>query len=261
MQSFLRFKFTRNRGTFLFLLAPMLLACSDGPASAAKNTVASKRATPATFTRTAEPYRIRADLQRNRYWVLGDDHVSVHDAVNRKLIRQIKLPGRNVADFVAYPDMVLDRTGAALVSSNITPMLWHIDPDSFNVTRIDIKLQTRENWDTGFSGLAYTADGALFGVTSFASSLWLLNISEAKATPIEPANPASNSMAITIPIAIPIAIPISIPHALRVAYQATPDATSIKPYLCIAGADRSIRIELSIDNRRARIVDTACNSD
>ena len=190
----------------------------------------------------ADPYRVRVDLQRGRYWVLGDDGVSVYGAADKRLIRKIVLPGWNVAGFLGLPDMVLDRTGGALISSNIIPMLWRIDPDSFQVTRIGITLQTKENWDVGFTGLAFAADGTLFGVTALTASLWTIKPGEAKATPI----------------ALSAAVPILDARALSVSYQAIPGASPVKPTLCIASAAGPRRIELSADSSRGRVSEESC---
>ncbi len=193
----------------------------------------------------ADPYRIRPDIQRGRYWVLGHDHVHIYSTTDKRLIQKIVLPGWNVAGFLGVPDMVLDRSGAAWISSNIVPMLWRIDPDSFNVTRIDITLQTKENWDVGFTGLAFAADGTLFGVTASTASLWTLKPDESKATPISLSPPA----------------PILDARALWVSYQAVPGVSPVKPTLCIASAAGLLRIELSVDSSRGRISETSCDSN
>jgi len=65
--------------------------------------------------------RIRTDASRSRHWVLGLDHVRVYDTASKKLIRQITLPNWSVARFICEPDIALDKSGSAFVSSNVEP--------------------------------------------------------------------------------------------------------------------------------------------
>jgi hypothetical protein len=119
--------------------------------------------------------RVRTDTARGRIWVLGPGDVRVYDAAKR-LIRQVTLPNWSVARFICDPDMVLDSSGSAIISSNVHARLWRVDTDSFEVKVHEISLQGRERWDAGFGALALAADGTLFGVTSTAGSLWRIDI-------------------------------------------------------------------------------------
>ncbi len=232
------------------ILAAAVAGCGNSSPSVTDNATGLRHSTSIAVQKDrggdhADPYRIRVDIQRGRYWMLGGDHVSVYGVADKRLIRKIVLPGWNVADFMNVPDMALDRSGAALISSNIVPMLWRIDPESFKVTRMDITLQTKENWDIGFTGLAFAADGTLFGVTALAASLWTIKPDEAKATPIELSAPA----------------PVLGARALWVSYQAIPGASPVKPTLCIASAAGQRRIGLSADSSRGRVSEASCDRD
>jgi hypothetical protein len=169
----------------------LITGCGKPPAPIAADKVQAIETNPAAAIPVAKRidsdpiYRVRVDHQRGRYWVLGDDHVQVYNAAGKRLISKVMIPGWNVAGSVGLPDLVLDRSGAALVSSNAVPMLWHIDPERFSVTRKEILLQTRENWDVGFSGLAFTPEGTLLGVTAFEGTLWKIDTHSEVATQIE----------------------------------------------------------------------------
>jgi hypothetical protein len=141
--------------------------------------------------------RIRTDTAHNRSWVLGLDHVRVYDTVKKKLIRQIALPNWSVARFVCMPDMALDRSGSAFISSNVQARLWRVDADSFEVKEHEIILHGREQWDVGFGALAFAADGSLYALTSSAGSLWKIDIAKASASMIAPDNPPSKACAFT----------------------------------------------------------------
>ena len=141
--------------------------------------------------------RIRKDTARNKLWVLGLDDVRVFDTTKKQLMRKVVLPNWSVARFICPPDMVLDGSGSAIISSNVQARLWRIDADSFEVKQHEIRLQGREQWDTGFGALAFAADGALYALTSSAGSLWKIDVAKASASMIEPDNPPSRMCAFT----------------------------------------------------------------
>jgi sugar lactone lactonase YvrE len=141
--------------------------------------------------------RIRRDAARNRIWLLGLDDVRVYDAESKRLIRKIALPSWSVARFICDPDVVLDSSGSAYISSNVHSRIWRIDADSFEVKEHEISLQGREQWDNGFGALAFAADGALYALTSSAGSLWKIDIAKASASMIAPDNPPSRACAFT----------------------------------------------------------------
>lgn len=121
-------------------------------------------------------FRIRRDAARNRIWVLGLDHVRIYDGQSKLLIRRITLPGWTVARFACDPDMVLDNSGSAIVSSNVQPRLWRIDAGSFEVSEHLITLQGRERWDVGFGALAVGGDGMLLALTTVTEALWRIDL-------------------------------------------------------------------------------------
>ena len=129
--------------------------------------------------------RVRTDAQRGRLWVLGFDDVRVYDAASKRLIRQVRLPGWSAARFICDPDLALDASGSAVVSSNVQSRLWRVDGGSFEVKEQVISLPERERWDIGFGALGFAADGSLYGVTSNANSLWKIDVAQARASLVE----------------------------------------------------------------------------
>jgi len=140
---------------------------------------------------------IRRDAARNRIWLLGLDDVRVYDAESKRLIRKIALPSWSVARFICDPDMVLDSSGSAIISSNVQARLWRVDADSFEVKEHGISLQGREQWDVGFGALAFAPDGTLLALTSSGGSIWKIDVARARASMIEPNNPPSRACAFT----------------------------------------------------------------
>jgi hypothetical protein len=125
--------------------------------------------------------RLRVDTVRNRLWVLTLDHVDIYDVKEKRLIQRIALPGWSVADYICQSDIALDGSGAAFISDNAQSRLWEVNADSFEVKEHVIRLINKEHWDIGFGGLAFTADGTLFGLDASAKSLWTIDINSASA--------------------------------------------------------------------------------
>ena len=225
------------------ILAIAIAGCGGGASPVAIDATALTHDTPKTVQsdRRDEVLRIRVDMLRGRYWVLGLDYVSVYSIANMRLIRRVVLPGWNVARFLCPPDMAVDRLGAALISSNAVPMLWHIDPDNFMVTRHEITLQTKENWDVGFTGLAFAADGALFGVTALAGSLWRIKVNEAGAAKVELSKQVVGAC------------------TLRASYRMRPDARNVRLVLCVASKSGLRRIDVSTDFTSGRVSEEPCD--
>lgn len=141
--------------------------------------------------------RVRTDTARSRLWVLGLDDVRVYDVASKRLIRQIPLPGWSVARFICDPDLVLDGSGSAIVSSNVQSRLWRVDGGTFQVKEQVISLRERERWDIGFGALAFAADGSLFAVTATANSLWKIDLAGAKGSLVETYHPPLQACAVT----------------------------------------------------------------
>jgi len=137
-------------------------------------------------------FRIRRDAVRNRIWLLGLDNVRVYDGQSKQLIRTIALPGWSVARFACDPDMVLDASGSAIVSSNVQSRLWRIDGATFKLSDHVITLEGRERWDVGFGALAVARDGSLLALTSVSESIWSIDLERGSARMIAPGSALMN---------------------------------------------------------------------
>ncbi|MGH8642537.1 MAG: hypothetical protein ACRET6_12560 [Burkholderiales bacterium] len=116
--------------------------------------------------------RVRTDSARGRLWVLGVDDVRVYDSASKRLVRRIVLQNWDMARFICEPDMLLDPSGSAIISSNMRAKLWRIDADSLKVEEREIRLREREQWDVGFGALMLAADGKLLALSSTGGWLW-----------------------------------------------------------------------------------------
>ena len=123
----------------------------------------------------AEPLRTVQDASRNRVWVLESDALYLHEGAQKK---RYELPGWIYATepYACSPDLALDAQGAAVVTSNVVPVLWRVEPAKAQVTRHELTLDADADKDVGFSGLAYAREpGVFFAVSATHGSLWRID--------------------------------------------------------------------------------------
>jgi hypothetical protein len=133
--------------------------------------------------------RYQMDPARNRVWSLTSEGVFLHDVGTPEKIVEVTLPSWHWVDepYSCPPDLALGPKGEALITSNIMPMLWRIDPDTLAVSMHEVVLDTDNDKDVGFSGLAYSAQhGAFFAVSDVHRSLWRIDslLSKAQKVPL-----------------------------------------------------------------------------
>jgi len=147
-------------------------------------------------TLMAEPSRLVRDVSRNNLWVLQQDAVYLHDATTRALKKRYELPGWvHVGEgYACPPALALDPNGAAIVSSNVVPTLWRIDPAKGEVTKHELALDADNDKDVGFTAITYAPDqGVFFASSGTYGTLWridpLLRRAQkiALSAPLEPA--------------------------------------------------------------------------
>jgi hypothetical protein len=161
---------------WILVLALTMTACGSESNTAGADPMGPAFVLPAAYKAGERKLlRIKTDGARGRLWVLGVDDVQVYDARGTRLIRRIALPNWSVARFICPPDMVLDGSGSAIVSSNAQAKLWRIDAETFEVKERDVTLEGRE-WDVGFGALTLAADGSLLALSSTGGWLWNVNV-------------------------------------------------------------------------------------
>ena len=193
----------------------------------------------------AEPprtLRVVQDAARNQYWLLQRDGVYLYDAATQALKKRYELPGWLYVrqHYACAPDLALDARGAAVISSNIAPVLWRVDPAKGEVTTHELALDADNDKDVGFSGLVYAAEqGAFFAVSSVQGSLWRIDSLLRKAQKI----PVSTSLE----------------HACGLALDRTKTRRTV--VLCARGDDGGARaVHLAPDQRSAYVRADGCES-
>lgn len=124
----------------------------------------------------AEPLRYRAQPERARAWVLDAQGLFLEQAGQPR--RPVRLADWTWAGqpYACAPDIAIGPRGEIVVTSNVVPVLWKIDPDTLEVSVHRLRLDADLDKDVGFSGLAYSArDGAYFAVSELHGSLWRID--------------------------------------------------------------------------------------
>ena len=181
------------------------------------------------------------DLPRNQVWVLQHDAVYLHDASTQALKQRFELPGWIYArqQYACAPDLAVDARGVAVVSSNIAPIVWRIDPRSSKVTAHELTLDADSDKDIGFSGLAYAPDQeAFFAVSSMHGSLWR----------IDPLLRRAQKIAVSPPLTDTCGLSLERSKTRRTVV------------LCARAAQGSRAVHLAPDQRAAYVRGAACTS-
>lgn len=147
---------------------------------------------------TADPLRYRAQPERERGWVIDAKGLFLEEA--RKPRRGISLADWQWAaePYACAPDIAIGPRGEAVVTSNVLPVLWKIDPETLAVTMHRLQLDADSDKDVGFSGLAYSArEGAYFAVSELHGSLWRIDPMLRRAQKIAAGAPVRGACAVS----------------------------------------------------------------
>ena len=110
-------------------------------------------------------------VQAKRAWQLTRDGVMAGAT-------SVSIPGWILAEepYACPPELAVGPKGEAVITSNVVPTLWRIDPETLAVTEHPIALDADRDRDVGFSRLAYSPrHGAYFAVSAAHGSLWRID--------------------------------------------------------------------------------------
>ena len=174
----------------LAIVSVTLSACNPGLDSHGDKRVAGRsQAAPTTLRQTLLPQSLRThvDAASGKVWALHADRLEVHDPMQAGATKSIRLPGWTWAaePYACPPDIALLVGGDVVVTSNVMPAIWRIDPATLAVTRHDVAVPDDRNRDVGFSRLFRSArSDTLFAAGALDNSLWLIDPSLERAQPI-----------------------------------------------------------------------------
>ena len=180
-----------NFGRIGIFLLPVLVAlggCDSRAAPVQENRQAGQRS-------DLRVDRHRVDLVRSRVWVLAESGVVLYRNDRRERVA-IQLPEwlRVGTQYTCPPDLALGPRGEAIVTSNVVPMLWRIDPDTLNVSVHRLELDADTDKDLGFSGLNYSSrHGKYFAVSSTLGSVWSIDPLLARAQKVHASAPIAGA--------------------------------------------------------------------
>jgi hypothetical protein len=217
--------------------------CNIEAAPIAENENAVKRDSAGWYRGEQPLLRARADAARNRLWVLTRDGVELYEAGTREKLAHIALPGWLWLHepYSCPPDLALGPQGEALISSNVLPTLWRIDPVTLAVSRHELALSEDNDRDVGFSGLAYSAEhGDFFAISALQGSLWRIDPALGTARKIPLSEPVRNACALAVP-----------PRALR-------HSTSRIFSVCVGAGSGSQSINLAPGRQFGYVSERAC---
>ena len=130
--------------------------------------------------------RTRVDAARNRVWTLTPGGVVLYKASRHERV-VVPLPGWvwAGAPYGCLPALALGPRGEVVVTSNVVPTLWRIDPRSLAVSVHALALDADTGKDVGFTGLAFSPKhGAYFAASEAHGSRWRIDPMPGKARKI-----------------------------------------------------------------------------
>lgn len=127
------------------------------------------------FAQTASVEQV--DAARGRIWSLTRDGVSLRPIAPSKQA-VVPLPGWHWAGapYSSEPALAIGPKGEVIVTSDIAPVLWRIDPETLAVSVHPLALDADTDKDVGFSALAYSREhDAFVGVSGPQGSVWIID--------------------------------------------------------------------------------------
>lgn len=117
----------------------------------------------------------QVDPARERSVWLTREGVQIHSAAGRPV--SVELPGwAYVGAPHCPPDLAVGPKGEVVVTSNVVPTMWRIDPESFAVTVHPLQLSADADKDVGFAAVVYSPERAAFiAYSGVQRSVWKID--------------------------------------------------------------------------------------
>jgi hypothetical protein len=240
----------------VLVLAVALAGCDRGAASASirqhKDGTSggelredqAKSVSPAWHQGDQPVLRYQVDAARDRLWTLTLDGVDLYDVKTRTRQAHISLADWLwvTEQFSCPPDLAIGPKGEVLISSNVLPTLWRIDPVTLAASKHELVLDGDAREEIGFTGLAYSAEqGVFFAVSAMEGSLWRIDPLFRRAQSI--------SLSASLPRACGLAMRI----------RAAEERASRFVELCVRAQQRDWRVSLTPDQRSGYVRAGKCS--
>jgi hypothetical protein len=135
--------------------------------------------------------RYRFDAARDQGWLLTAEGVFLYGATNPERVF-VPLPSWQWVGPPqgCLPDLAIGPNGEAVITSDIVPTFWRVDPETLTVTVHALELEGYANKDAGFSGLVYRPDRrSYFAASALDGALWGIDPTLTRAAIVLPAKP------------------------------------------------------------------------
>lgn len=132
-------------------------------------------------------------------WVVDAGELFLQEAGKPR--RAVTLPGWHWAGepYACAPAVAAGPRGEVLVTSNVVPVLWKIDPATLAVSVHRLELDADTDKDVGFSGLVYSErDGAYLAVSEAHGTLWRIDLPLRRAQKIALSEPVRGACALSV---------------------------------------------------------------
>jgi hypothetical protein len=153
--------------------------------------------------------------------------------------RAFTLPGWHWADesYACAPAVATGPGGEVVVTSNVLPTLWKIDPKTLAVSVHRLQLDADTDKDVGFSGLVYSErNGAWFAVSGLHGTLWRIDPLLRRAQKVGLSQPLRGACAVSVQ---------------------RQERPSVFSRLCVHGES----VSLAPDQRSAYVQSAGCRAD
>jgi hypothetical protein len=185
--------------------------------------------------------RHRIDRVRNRVWFLTHEGVVLYDPSQPQRI-ELSLPGWTWAGAPhgCLPDLALGPRGEAVITSDVLPTLWRIDPDTLAVSVHPLALDADNDKDVGFSALAYSPERGMFFAASYHwGSLWQ----------VDPLLTRAQRVSLSAPVM----------HACEMSVRPrNPDRGTWSASLCVRTPHEGWSVDFAPDQRSAYVRPASC---
>jgi hypothetical protein len=220
----------------LSLLAASLaaLAGCDGRPLSDRQTAA------AASGRSQSSVRYQVDAARERIWWLTPEGVYVRDARTQRRIA-VSIPRWQWVGepYSCGPALALGPDGEALVTSDVAPTVWRIDPDTLAVSSHVLAPDADEDKDVGYTGLVYSSEhAAFFAVSGIQGSFWKIDSALTRA----------QKVALSAPMRRACGLAMNVQKAER------PSG------LCVRGPQGDWTVQLAPDQRSASVRAAPCTN-
>jgi hypothetical protein len=137
--------------------------------------------------------RVRRDELHARIWVLRADALYLYPYDSQAPARRFTLPRwiYVISRSACEPDLLVEAGGTVIVSSNIMPSLWRVDPEASSAIELELEAQPQTTRELGFTALRWAGPGALHARGSLDRSRWLIDLPNRSATKLEGAVPGA----------------------------------------------------------------------